>query len=74
MVLRNIRGEMRLVNGTRCIVTAMYDACIEATIVGGSHDREQVIIHTIPLIQDRDCGKTTFAIKRTQPLSASAGP
>ena len=66
MVLRSIRGEPRLVNGTRCIVTAMYDSCIKATIVGGSHDGERVIIHRIPLIQNRDCGNTTFAIKRTQ--------
>ena len=66
MVLRNIRGEPRLVNGTRCIVTRMYESCIKATIVGGSYDGEDVIIHMIPMIQDRDCGTTTFAIKRTQ--------
>ena len=66
MVLRSIRGEPRLVNGTRCIVTKLHDTCIEANIVGGTHDGEPVIIHTIPLIQDRDFGITTFAVKRTQ--------
>ena len=66
MVLRSIRGEPRLVNGTRCIVTDLHDTCIEADIVGGTYDGEPVIIHTIPLIQDRDFGITTFAVKRTQ--------
>ncbi|KAI8358844.1 hypothetical protein B0O80DRAFT_257167 [Mortierella sp. GBAus27b] len=64
MLLRNLRPQDGLCNGTRLICTSFHDHLIGGTIISGSHTGSTVFIHRVPIIPtDLDL---PFALKRPQ--------
>lgn len=64
MLLRNLRPQDGLCNGTRLICTSFHDHLIGGTIISGSHTGSTVFIHRVPIIPtDLDL---PFALKRLQ--------
>lgn len=65
ILLRNISPAQGLCNGTRLVVTRMSTRVLEASILGGKHDGEVVMIPRITLIPTASAD-VVFRFKRRQ--------
>ena len=67
MLLRNLNTNKGLCNGTRLIVNNDHEHCIEAEVITGFHQGDQVIIPKMPL-QNSDTNLPFTLLRLQYPL------
>ncbi|KAJ5145909.1 uncharacterized protein N7515_000473 [Penicillium bovifimosum] len=64
MLIRNLRQEDDLCNGTRLIITGLYDWNITARIIAGDYKAAEHTIPRVPL--ETTEGQLSFTLRRVQ--------